>query len=271
MAIQHQYSLTLIPHQVKNAVVDQRASDGYINATALCKAAEARWSDYNENKATKAFVTVVSAKTGIPVLDLIQIVTTTGVKATWVHPKIAINLGQWLSPEFAYQVAEWVEDWMSGKATNVKAAVLPAHLDRYLRNDNKVPPGYFSILQETALGLFGPLHMLGFDIPKGWVPDISVGRMFCKHLREKYNIDTDALPVYWHDYLDGRPLVEAKLYPEDLLAIYRSWFRETWLPINGVAYFGKKDKNSLAFLDKMPALAAPKKPASKPLPSHAPA
>jgi hypothetical protein len=120
-----------------------------------------------------------------------------------------------------------------------------------------VPPGYFSILQETALGLVGPLHMLGFDVPKGWVPDISVGRIFCAYLRDTYQIDTDMFLVYDHDYLDGRPTVEAKLYPEDLLIIYRTWFREVWLPINGVAYFKKKDKNSLAFLDKMPALAAP--------------
>ena len=35
----HQYSLSLITHQVQNSIVEQRASDGYINATAMCKAA----------------------------------------------------------------------------------------------------------------------------------------------------------------------------------------------------------------------------------------
>lgn len=262
--MQHQYSLTLIPHQVKNTVVDQRAHDGYVNATALCKAAGKEWAHYASNKTTKDFLDELSSDLGIPMSELIQSVKGgSGPQGTWVHPHVSIHLGQWLSAKFAVMVSKWVHDWMSGNTRPLHAA-LPAHLDRYLRNDNKVPLGYFSILQETALGLFGPLHMLGFDIPKGWVPDISVGKMFCKYLRETYNVATDALPCYWHDYLDGRPLVEAKLYPEDLLLIYRNWFREIWLPINGVAYFKKKDKNCLAFLDKMPALAAPNKVVAKP-------
>lgn len=260
----HQYSLTLIPHQVKNAVVDQRASDGYINATALCKAAGKLFNDYTRLESTKAFLAVVSEKTGIPVIkqkqSLIEVrqgSPDTG-GGSWVHPKIAINLGQWLSPEFAYQVAEWVENWMSGKAPQIKpGASLPHHLYRYLANDSKVPPDHFSILQETGLGLYGPLHMVGFDVPKGWVPDISVGRMFCAYLRETHNINTDALQSYTHDYLDGRIVPGVKLYPLDLLPIYRQWFHRVWLPINGVKYFKSKDKGCLAYLDKLPALAAP--------------
>ena len=275
--MQHQYSLTLIQHQVSNSVVGQRASDGYVNATALCKAAGKLFAHYKSNDNTQEFLSALSEKIGIPIDKEKQslIESRPGAPETgggsWVHPQVAIHLGQWLSPAFAVQVSEWVVEWMGGKTTKAgQGSALPPHLHRYLANDSKVPPGHFSILQETALGLIGPLHMLGFDVPKGWVPDISVGRIFCAHLRDNYGTDTDALPVYWHDYLDGRPLVNAKIYPEDLLPIYRAWFREVWLPINGVAYFKKKDKNSLAFLDQMPALAAPTKPTPKRLPWRAP-
>lgn len=261
---QHQYNLALIHREVNNSVIDQRGSDGYINATELSKAAGKRWNDYVTTDKAKAFLTVVSAKTGKTVMDLIQVVTSAGVKATWVHPKIAINLGQWISPEFDYQVSEWVEDWMSGKGAPGTPASLPHHLNRYIKYDASVPQGYFSVLQETGLSLFGPLHNLGFEIPKGWVPDISVGKLYCSWLRDKHGIDTDALPTYEHDYLDGRPIVYPKAYPEEFLADYRNWFRSTWLPQNGVQYFKKKDPSSLVYLDKLPALAAPKKAANLP-------
>jgi hypothetical protein len=254
----HQYSLTLIHREANGSVIDQRSADGYINATALCKAGSARWSDYYSNDRTKAFFDVVAAKTGIPVLALTQKVTEAGRHSIWVHPKVAIHLGQWISPEFAYQVSEWVQDWISGKgAPKAPPSALPTHLARYLANDGKVPPGYFSVLQETGLNLFGPLHNVGFEIPSGWVPDISVGLGFCKWLRKVRGINTDELLTYIHTYGDHRKPAPAKLYPDELLADFRRWFRTTWLPENGVKYFKAKDPNSLAFLDKLPALAGP--------------
>ena len=258
MKIQHQKSLNLIQHQLNECVVLQRESDGYINATALCHAAGKRWNDYSATQSTKAFFTALAAKTGIPVLELNQVVrSTSGVASMWVHPKAALHLAQWLSADFAVQVTEWVYDWMSGKGVRTEPQALPYHLSRYLANDQRVPTGYFSVLQETALNLFGPLHNLGFEIPKGWVPDISVGRLFCKWLRNERGIDTDALPNYLHDYQDGRPPVEAKLYPDDLLADFRRWFKTVWLPENGVNYFKRKDPDSLVYLDRHPALTAP--------------
>src|SRR5690606_27656487 len=179
----------------------------------------------------RAFFAALSAKTGIPVLDIYQEVRDkNGIASTWIHPKAAIHLRQWVSPEFAVQVSEWIHDWLSGRWSPSSPVSLPVHLARYLANDHKVPPGYFSVLQETGLNLFGPLHNVGFDIPQGWVPDISVGRYFCDWLRCVKGIDTDDLPEYWHDYRDGRQLVRAKLYPDSLLADFRTWFRRVWLP-----------------------------------------
>jgi hypothetical protein len=253
----HQYSLILIHREANGSVIDQRSADGYINATALCKAAGKLWADYRRNLSTAAFLDALAADMGIPISELVYSMKggDASMQGTWIHPQVAINLGQWLSADFAVKVSKWVYDWMSGKGA--PKPTLPVHLERYWSNDGKVLPGYFSILQETGLGLFGPLHKLGFDIPKGWVPDISVGKLFCKWLRENRGVDTDSLQTYRHDYNDGRQLVDAKLYPDELLADFRRWFRTVWLPENGVKYFRSKDPDSLAFLDRLPALAAP--------------
>lgn len=274
---QHQYSLALIQHEVNDSVIKQRSDDGYINATELCKAANKSFKDYMANKSTMEFLDELSAETGLQIQlgekSLVKkkqalIETFAGAPMTgggsWVHPQVAIHLGQWASGKFAVQVSKWVHDWMSGKGSPGSVALLPHHLNRYIKNDANVPQGYFSILQETGLSLFGPLHNLGFEIPKGWVPDISVGLKFCEWLRDKHGIDTNALPTYSHDYLDGRPIVYPKVYPDEFLAEFRRWFREIWLPAHGVRYFKQKDPSSLAFLDKLPALAAPKKAANIP-------
>jgi hypothetical protein len=104
-----QGELPLIEHDHHGRLIRQRAKDGYINATAMCKAAERRWSHYAENASTKSFVKVLASKTGIPASTLIQSLTGGDVRlqGTWVHPQVAIHLAQWLSPEFAVQVSDW--------------------------------------------------------------------------------------------------------------------------------------------------------------------
>ncbi len=117
----HQYSLSLIPHEINNAVITQRASDGYINATALCKAGGKLFANYAAAPETKQFLQDLSSKTGIPLNGRNQALihykqgTAELGGGTWVHPKVSIHLGQWVSAKFAVPVAEWVVDWMSGK------------------------------------------------------------------------------------------------------------------------------------------------------------
>ena len=85
------------------------------------------------------FLRALEAKTHIRALELIQEVTIAGVTATWVHPKIAINLAQWLSADFAVQVSEGVYDWLNDKEKPKAPAELPSHLKRYLANDGRIP------------------------------------------------------------------------------------------------------------------------------------
>lgn len=92
----------IIPHQAENNIIAQRAYDGYVNATAMCQAAGKRLNDYTRTAATQDFVSELSADTGIPVSELIQSVKggNPEFQGTWVHPHIAINLGQWASPNY---------------------------------------------------------------------------------------------------------------------------------------------------------------------------
>ena len=262
----HQYSLTLISHQVQNSVVEQRAVDGYINATAMCKAAGKLIADFTRLKTTKEFLEALSSDMGIPITQLIQTLKNgfTGEQGTWVHPQVAIHLAQWLSAQFAVQVTKWVFDWMSGKGAATK---LPYHLERHLLNQNKIPLGYFSVLQEMTNFLVGPLEANGYRLPEKCMPDISHAKLLCKHLREQHGVDTDNLEKYLHTFPDGRE-VPANLYPDQFLGAFRRLMAEVWMPQHAAKYFKSKDPAALPALDKILRLSAPKPklalPANKP-------
>jgi len=107
-------SKDVVPHIHNGAVVNQRSTDGYMNATLMCKASGKEWSNYRQNAQTEAFLLALERSLGIPRDRLIQSIATgpNDQRGTWVHPQVAINLAAWLSPKFAVQVSEWVVTWM---------------------------------------------------------------------------------------------------------------------------------------------------------------
>lgn len=250
----HQFNLSLIPHTIEGTVIEQRATDGYINATAMCKVAGKLFADYARLGSTKEFLEALSSDMGIPISELFQVVKGGSDplrQGTWVHPDVAINLAQWLSPKFAVQVSKWVREWMSGG--KYAGGGTPYHLRRYMANRSSVPYTHFSVLNEVILGLIGPLEDVGYSLPDTMVPDISQGKMFAKWLRENHGVDTDSMPTYPHQYADGR-VVEAKMYPVQFLPQFKRHFNEVWIPQKSQEYFRQRDPKALPFLDKMLAL-----------------
>lgn len=247
-----------VGHKYQNRVIEQRAKDGYINATAMCDAAGRPWGRYWEAKANKEFAEALSADIGIPISELIQSVKggPSHRQGTWVHPQVAIHLAQWLSAQFAVMVSKWVYDWMSGKGSP-RGPSLPYHLRRYVSNQRNVPKGHFSVLNEITLGLIAPLESDGYTLPEKLWPDISQGKMFARWLREEHGVDTAAMPTYLHEFEDGRAAVPAKAYPNEWLAEFRRHFEEVWLPERAADYFKEKDPKALPHLPKF--LPPPKK------------
>lgn len=108
----------LILHEVDGVTVEQLFEDGYINATKLSKAHQARTgqrrdiSEWLSNQRTIETLEHLSRSTGIPV-DLIVRVVTKGSndrRGTYIHPKLATRFGIWLSDDYGFLVEQWVED-----------------------------------------------------------------------------------------------------------------------------------------------------------------
>ena len=244
-----------IEHQINGDVIAQRPRDGYINATALCKKAGKRLNHYLQNKATEEFLEELSRSAGIPADLLVHIINTgpNQGRGTWVHPQVAINLGQWASPEFAVRVSTWVFDWMSGQV----ADHMPIHIKRYLINRRKVPHTHFSMLNEIYLNLLAPFEDQGFVLPDKMMPDISTGRMFSGFLRSK-GIEPSSFPSYEHEFIGGkRQSVQARLYPVEHLADFRKYFNEQWLPKQAKKYFEQRVPEALEYLPLVQQLPVP--------------
>jgi len=240
--------LAVISHRLDGEIIEQRRIDGYINATAMCRVAGRVFADYARLKTTDAFLRELSSDMGIPISELIQSVRGGGpnVQGTWVHPKVAIHLAQWLSPRFSVQVTNWIYDWLTGR---VSAPVqrMPYHLRRYLKNRSKVPDGHFSMLSEMIQAIIAPMEEAGYTLPERMLPDISSGRLFSAILRQEFGVDTEMMPSYDHYFEDGR-VVRARAYPEEYLPAFRKFLRERWIPDRSISYFRQKDPEAVPYL-----------------------
>jgi len=86
----------IIVRQLDTMPVGQRITDGYINATAMCRVVGKDWYDYARLKTTVDFLEELSRSTGIPG-DLLTHSVIRGAneqRGTWVHPQVAVNLAQ---------------------------------------------------------------------------------------------------------------------------------------------------------------------------------
>ena len=57
----------------------------------------------------------------------------------WAHPKIAICIAQWISPDFAYKVSEWVHDlYLNGVVTLQQTALITAGRELTIMNQQLI-------------------------------------------------------------------------------------------------------------------------------------
>jgi hypothetical protein len=94
--------------------IQSRNSDNYINATQICKAGGKKFNDWHRLENTKVLIETIynmeKLKTGIPVLNIIDVKVGGCKSGTWIHPDLAVQLAQWVSPHFAIQVSRWIRE-----------------------------------------------------------------------------------------------------------------------------------------------------------------
>lgn len=151
-AQQHQPALNLQPapqaiegRQWNGVTIQRRQSDGFINATAMCKAGGKRWNHYASNERTEEYMVALqrhleaenpcgAAVAGNPATLSYGIAERTAAlidvrqsgrpdqQGTWIHPRLAVDLARWISPAFAV----WMDGWFLEQFQRPTPAPAPA-------------------------------------------------------------------------------------------------------------------------------------------------
>jgi len=107
----------LVSRHWNGTPISRRTTDGYINATAMCKANGKKFANYFQNDSTALYLEALSSSVGIPAHELLQSKGGNG-GGTWVHPNLAVELARWISPPFAV----WMNQWFLEGAQQVQPA-----------------------------------------------------------------------------------------------------------------------------------------------------
>jgi KilA-N domain len=119
--------LTLIRHSENGIEIGQRPIDGYCNATAMCRAYQKEFWDWQDLPDVNRHLVAISKETDLlvqspenPGIGLIQI-RRGRYGGTWVHPLVAVELARWLDPDFGVRVNRWWLDWARGRPVKFSA------------------------------------------------------------------------------------------------------------------------------------------------------
>lgn len=150
----------------------RQRNDGYLSATDMCQACDKLFKDFEKTNNTQEYLKRLADKLGFSIRKsvtvdiitkdnypsqqgyLIEIIPSSFSvdsmeQGTWVHRKVAIRLAQWLSPDFAIQVDEWVEDLLIAGKVELNKEPLPTTL----------PPADIRVTN-----LIGSLTALGIEL-----------------------------------------------------------------------------------------------------------
>ncbi|WP_295635819.1 KilA-N domain-containing protein [Novosphingobium sp.] len=256
MTIEVHPQKALVPHTHQGALILQRQVDGYINATAMCKAAGKEWANYNQNAATTAFLTALQGSLGIPRDHIVQSIITgpNEARGTWVHPQVAVHLAQWLSADFAVKVSQWIIEWMTGKHPSDR--IWRQFEDRVSLVYDNVPVGYFCVFGQIA-DLFASMISNGADFGTRVILDLSVGGCWGAHwsnmkLEQTFGARIK-FPHYYPDYFPqsySNPQ-DAWCYHEDAIPTFKRWLRDVYVPTKMPLYL-----KGLVSQKKLPAQIA---------------
>ena len=89
-----------------------RATDSYVNATLMCKSGTKQWADYKRLASTTKFIERLAKELGVRKDRLVHGSLPGGNRlciATWVHPRVATHLAQWISVDFSVKLTSWLE------------------------------------------------------------------------------------------------------------------------------------------------------------------
>jgi prophage antirepressor-like protein len=132
----------------------------------------------------------------------------------------------------------------------------PNFVVRFNENWKNTDKGYFSVIGELFIRLYGRFEQVGYQIPnkafdgKEMRPDGSVGITFATFLKKNHPELAEEFKRYPHHFPNGL-VVEAKQYKNELLPIFIQFVDDIWISEKAQNYFKDRDPIALDYLPKL--------------------
>ena len=157
----------------------------------------------------------------------------------------------------AKQFKKWItsEVLPSIRKTGSYKGTTPAFIQRANANWDKVDQGYFSVINELAVLVWGRLeregHILADKSPKGTEnrPDTAVGMRFARWLDDNHPEASKDYKMYWHT--TNEKTFEARQYPYASLHLFRNYVETVWWPEHFADYVKTRDPKALEYLERL--------------------
>jgi prophage antirepressor-like protein len=131
----------------------------------------------------------------------------------------------------------------------------PAFIKRANDNWERVDRGYFSVISELAVIVWGRLeragHIMADKGPDGRElrPDVSVGQRFAKWLEEHHPTLGTEYKTYRHRTPETE--IDARQYPNSMLGLFREYVENVWWPNHFENYIKVRDPKALTYLQQL--------------------
>lgn len=141
-------------------------------------------------------------------------------------------------------------------------AKTPKFVRRFNENWDRVETGYFSIISELFIRVYGRLEQVGHIMAdrgpdgKELRPDVAVGKRFPPWLEKYYPEYADDFTFYIHTTPEAE--FPARQYLLRVLPVFIEFIETVWIPEHSEEYFKKRDPKALTYLPKL--LPPPDKP-----------
>ena len=170
-----------------NGITVLSREDGFINATAMCKAGGKQFKHWNCLESTKVLIKALedaeNLKAGIPTSLMSVDIPEVGIptsqfivsikgnsskfsQGSWIHPDLAVHLAMWISPTFGIQVSGWVRELALTGSVTIGKEKTSQQLLELQKDFKKLEDKHRKLLQKKQYYKFkeGPAFYIISDI-----------------------------------------------------------------------------------------------------------
>ena len=145
-----------------------------------------------------------------------------------------------------------IKRWQELEAQAQKPKYNLAFMERAMMNRAAIKYGYFSVIDVVSDKIICGLEQMGAVFPDKFCPDISVGILWSKYLKNTgRSPELVGAIKYRHRYPKPNPrVVDAWAYPNEMYAEFLEWLRSDWMSRHMYRYFSDKDKELMLLADQ---------------------